>query len=69
MKEGRFGQVWLSGDFFCFPREAIGQIERVIEGCRVEALESLLKGFYSENEIETPGIGIEDWLKVLSETT
>ena len=65
MNEGRFGSVSLSGDFFCFPEEAISQLESKLEGSPIGGIYNLLRDFYSEESIETPGIEINDWLKVL----
>jgi lipoate-protein ligase A len=67
IKEGRFGNVSLSGDFFCFPEEAISRLESALEGQSVENAASALKSFYSTQEIETPGIEIKDWLTVLKD--
>ena len=65
--EGKFGNVSLSGDFFCFPQEAINRLESTLEGKSIEDASSVIKMFYSAQKIETPGIQIEDWLKVLKD--
>lgn len=65
--EGRFGNVSLSGDFFCFPQEAINRLESAFEGKSVKDVPSVLKTFYADQKVETPGIEIEDWLKVLKD--
>jgi hypothetical protein len=62
--EGRFGLVHLSGDFFCFPREGIRWLESALEGQPVGKTEALLKKSYANRGIETPGIEIDDWLRV-----
>lgn len=69
VREGRFGSVSLSGDFFCFPEEAVTWLELELEGRSVEDVQILLEEFYSEKEIDTPGIGIEDWMRVLDAGT
>jgi hypothetical protein len=65
VKEKRFSDVSLSGDFFCFPEQAITWLESRLEGRPTEEAPDLLKKFYSERDIETPGIGIDDWMMVL----
>jgi len=65
--EGRLGRVSLSGDFFCYPAEAIDWLESGLNGIRFDDVETFLDSFYKEKEIETPGITIEDWLKVLAD--
>jgi lipoate-protein ligase A len=67
LQDGRFTHVSLSGDFFCFPAEAIDQLEKDLEGQRIEKAASLLAEFYDEKRMETPGIGLEDWLQVLKD--
>jgi len=66
LREGRFGDLSLSGDFFCFPEEAISLLEARLEGQPIQEAHTLLKKFYSEEDIETPGIEIDDWMQVLS---
>jgi lipoate-protein ligase A len=65
LREGRFSNVSLSGDFFCFPGQAIGWLESRLEGHPVGEVRTVLEECYSEMEIETPGIGIDDWMRVL----
>jgi lipoate-protein ligase A len=65
VSEGRFESVQLSGDFFCFPKEAIGMLESTLEGQPMAEVATLLEAFYNDKKVETPGIGISDWLKVL----
>jgi len=65
MVEGAYGRVRLSGDFFCFPEKAVSDLEALLQGKPFEELESLLKGFYEENRVETPGVSQDDWRTVL----
>ena len=65
ISDGRFENVSISGDFFCYPEDAVRQIESVLEGKRGSEIHSVMKEFYDSHSIETPGIGFEDWLKVL----
>ena len=65
LQDGRFTHINLSGDFFCFPADAIDQLEKELEGQRVDEAASLLKGYYANQRMDTPGIAVEDWLQVL----
>jgi lipoate-protein ligase A len=65
VREKRFRDVCLSGDFFCFPEEAITWLESRLEGLPIQDALPLLRAFYSQKDIETPGIGIDDWMVVL----
>jgi lipoate-protein ligase A len=64
--EGNFRNVSISGDFFCFPEETISLLESRLEGRPTEQTSTILKKFYSEGGIETPGIEIEDWMRLLT---
>lgn len=66
VRDGRFGTVSLSGDFICFPRDAVSRLASRLEGRPTEEVPSLLAGFEADQEIETPGVGIDDWLKVFN---
>ena len=69
VQEGRFENVSLSGDFFCFPDGAVTWLEAKLVGRPVEEAQILVEELYSEKGIETPGIGLEDWLQVLDAGT
>ncbi len=64
VKEGRIKGVSVSGDFFCFPRSGIRKLEKELEDRPVEQVKAFLSAFYRDDEVETPGITVEDWLQV-----
>jgi lipoate-protein ligase A len=64
--EGRLSSVSISGDFFCYPEDSITQLESMLEGTSTTEIQNVLKKFYSQEDIETPGVELQDWLKVLS---
>jgi lipoate-protein ligase A len=64
LRDGRLAQVSLSGDFFCFPQDAVGELERRLVGVRLEQAPAVLESFYAER-VEIPGVAIADWLAVL----
>jgi len=64
VKEGRIKGVTVSGDFFCFPRTGIRNLEKRLEDQPVEQVKVLVSAFYAEGELETPGITVENWLQV-----
>jgi lipoate-protein ligase A len=66
LREDRFRNVTLSGDFFCFPESAIGRLESLLEGASAVDARAVLEAFYAREDVDTPGIGIDDWLQVLS---
>jgi len=66
LKENKIYKAALTGDFFCYPREAILRLESALEGADLSMLDKLMTNFYKNNEIETPGVVPSDWVKVLS---
>jgi lipoate-protein ligase A len=64
---GCFGAVNLSGDFFCYPKEAVVRLEERLSGRPVVESRRILEEFYHRDRVETPGIGIDDWLMVLQD--
>jgi len=66
VKDNHLQGVSLSGDFFCYPKDAVGALESVLEGAPVEGLRDVLSMFYDSGEVETPGVTVDDWLKVLA---
>jgi len=66
VKDNTLNYVSLSGDFFCYPMEAIGELETALVGTPLEQIERALTDFYASHEIETPRVAIDDWVKVLA---
>jgi lipoate-protein ligase A len=64
VREGKIKGVSVSGDFFCFPRTGIKKLENRLEDQPPEKVDTLLNAFYSEDQVETPGITVQDWLQV-----
>jgi lipoate-protein ligase A len=64
--DGRLGEVILSGDFFCFPQGGVRKLEESLKGQMTGEMRRLVTEFYSGQEVETPGITVDDWMQVLS---
>jgi len=64
--EGKFANLNISGDFFCFPAEAVSRLESRLEGQPTLDVQQIIEAFYIQEIIETPGIGIDDWMRVLT---
>ncbi|MBN1643113.1 MAG: lipoate--protein ligase family protein [Anaerolineae bacterium] len=63
--DGRWRYVSLSGDLFCYPRDAIGDLQSALEGTLCADARAVIEQFYATHEIETPGVSTDDWLGVL----
>jgi len=64
--DGQWRYVSLSGDFFCYPHDAIGELEAVLEGTPCEQTRDVIADFYAQHEIETPGVSVDDWVQALT---
>jgi len=64
--DGCFEDLHFSGDFFCYPSNAIERLETSLNGQPVADAGKLLQAFYVQDEFEVPGVEVEDWLVVLS---
>ena len=62
---GRFVRMSISGDFFCYPEDAISRLESMLEGKQTSKVDEVLTHFYGNQKIETPGICLDDWKEIL----
>lgn len=63
--DGSYRDVSISGDFFCFPHDAVEKLSAAIEGSPVPEVGRLLEGLYEKSDFEMPGILVEDWVAVV----
>ncbi|MBD3227656.1 MAG: hypothetical protein GF329_05665 [Candidatus Lokiarchaeota archaeon] len=60
--------IVISGDFFIYPEDSLRDLENILKGNNfknIEKIHSLIKKFYKENDIESPGVKPVDYLKAL----
>jgi lipoate-protein ligase A len=62
--DGTIKDVFISGDFFCFPVEAVDRLAAKLEACALDNIANVVSAFYQAEDIEIPGITVEDWLQV-----
>ena len=62
IEEGKFKDVAISGDYFCFPKDTVNRLETVIEGSEVKEIREILKNFYETSDFEWPGVQVDDWM-------
>ena len=60
--EGQIKEISISGDFFCFPKDAVNRLEMMLEGKPVRQLQAVISEFYEKDDFELPGVGIDDWM-------
>ncbi len=63
--DGRFKNLAVSGDYFCFPKDTAGRLEAAIEGSLAKDILKVVTGFYQTGRFDWPGVEIGDWLQLL----
>lgn len=70
MNGDRIEHVGFSGDFFCYPPDAVNTLERMLAGKFLDEAGDVIDSFYADKvdggKVETPGITPEDWLSILT---
>ncbi|CAB1057883.1 Lipoate-protein ligase A [Olavius sp. associated proteobacterium Delta 1] len=64
VKDGRFKEMAISGDFFCFPKNTVSRLEAAVEGSPVKEIAKVVTDFYQTGYFELPGVEIDDWMHV-----
>lgn len=64
--DGIISSVVLSGDFFFFPPEKLGDLAEELVGNEVTDAQEVIAGFYSEHNIESPGVEASDFARVVA---
>jgi lipoate-protein ligase A len=61
-KDGKAENVKITGDFFIYPEEIVQELEKRLEGHRIEELEGIIDEFFAMRlDVEMPYINIEDF--------
>jgi lipoate-protein ligase A len=66
LNEGRCFGASISGDFFCYPPEAVGWIEAALEGRPSTEVRQTLRDLQQRHSFEIPGVGEDDWAALLA---
>ena len=64
--DGRYDEPSFSGDWFCYPEDAVRGLESRLAGQTPEDARAIVTAFYQETGADTPGVEVDDWLAVLS---
>ena len=67
VSDGCFSDVSFSGDFFCYPLNAVQILESMLQERPTEDALGILKDFYGDPGMEIAGITIDDWMQVLKD--
>ncbi|NJE10107.1 lipoate protein ligase C-terminal domain-containing protein [Thermococcus sp. MAR1] len=61
-RDGKAEHVKITGDFFMHPEEAVQELERKLEGHKLEELEQIIDEFFAVRmDIEMPYVNVEDF--------
>jgi lipoate-protein ligase A len=61
IEDGRYKDVAISGDFFCFPRDSVERLAASLENRSTENLSNIVSDFYQTKEFDFPGVTVDDW--------
>jgi len=65
VEDGKYKDVTISGDFFCFPRDSVDRLAAKLEDCKKDNVADVVSNFYQTEEFEIPGVTVDDWLRAL----
>jgi len=61
-RDGIAEHVKITGDFFMHPEETVQELERELEGHRLEELEQIIDEFFAVRmDVEMPYVNVEDF--------
>jgi lipoate-protein ligase A len=66
LEDGKMKDVYISGDFFCFPADAVDRLAARLEGCTPDDIADVVADFYQPADTEIPGVTVDDWLQVFN---
>jgi lipoate-protein ligase A len=66
IRDEKLAHVAISGDFFCYPPQAVRLLESELEGKKIEEIRNVIDDFYLRHAAEIPGVGPDDWLAVFT---
>ncbi|MCU0561869.1 MAG: lipoate--protein ligase family protein [Desulfobacterales bacterium] len=66
LTEGRLSGVSISGDFFCYPPDAVRLLEAGLEGRRPQDVREVARNLSVRRAIEIPGVNEDDWAVLLA---
>ena len=64
LDDGLIKGVFISGDFFCFPVDAVDWLAAKLEACPLDNIANVVTDFYKAEDTEIPGVTVADWLQV-----
>ena len=65
IKDDRIVSTSISGDFFFYPEEKLSALEKTLTGVKLNEVESIIVGFYQDEDIESPGVTPADFAKAI----
>lgn len=67
VRDGCFSKVSFSGDFFCYPLNAVQILESMLQERSTADAPRIIRDFYDDPSIEIAGITIDDWMEILKD--
>lgn len=64
VEDGRYKEVAISGDYFCYPKDTVRRLQSAIEGSPTKEIVKVVTDFYQMGRFEWPGVEIDDWMQI-----
>lgn len=64
VEDGRYKEVAISGDYFCYPKDTVRRLQAAIEGSPTKEILKVVTDFYQMGRFEWPGVEIDDWMQI-----
>jgi lipoate-protein ligase A len=61
---GKLKDISISGDFFCYPRDAVVQLAAELENTVMVEVPGVITGLIEREKIEMPGVTLDDWMQI-----
>jgi lipoate-protein ligase A len=66
VQDGFVTMVSFSGDFFFYPAQRLADLELALKGVRASESEAAVARFYTQHDVQSPGVTPADFARVLS---
>lgn len=64
LEDGRLKNVSISGDFFCFPNDAVQRLSIKLDNCPMTSVSGTIADFFKHETVDMPGVTQDDWMHV-----
>lgn len=64
LEDGRLKDVSITGDFFCFPSDAVKRLSIKLDNCPMTSVPGTIAEFFKHETVDMPGVTHDDWMHI-----